>query len=40
MVERVVIGGAELWCGDFRDIADSCGFGVVHFDAAVVSDPP
>lgn len=40
MAEKVVIGNAELWHGDFRDVADICGFGNVPFDAAIVSDPP
>ena len=40
MAQKVTIGTAELWHGDFRDIAENGGFGVVPFDAAVVSDPP
>ena len=40
MPEKVVIGSAELWHGDFRDIAEAGAFAKLPFDAAVISDPP
>lgn len=40
MVEKVVVGNAELWHGDFRDLADAGEFARLPFDAAVISDPP